>query len=101
MILLLIEGQVSDYRGAATVLPALPEAKVMIADRGYDSDWFHEALTDQGINPCAFRAARTARNPSSTTPNDTNNETESSACSAGSRTGAASQPDTTGAPTLS
>jgi transposase len=52
LILLLTEGQVSDYRGAATVLSALPEAKVMIADRGYDSDWFREALTDQGIEPC-------------------------------------------------
>lgn len=52
MILLLTEGQVSDYRGAATVLPALPDAEVMIADRGYDSDWFREALTNQGIKPC-------------------------------------------------
>jgi transposase len=52
LILLLTEGQVSDYRGAATVLPALPDAKVMIADRGYDSDWFREALTGQGIEPC-------------------------------------------------
>ena len=52
MILLLTEGQVSDYRGAATVLPALPDAEVMIADRGYDSDWFREALTSQGIKPC-------------------------------------------------
>jgi hypothetical protein len=32
--LLLTEGQVSDYRGAATFLPALPDAKLMIADRG-------------------------------------------------------------------
>lgn len=50
--MLLTEGQVSDYRGAATVLPALPDAKVLIADRGYDSDWFREALTDQKISPC-------------------------------------------------
>jgi transposase len=52
LILLLTEGQVSDYRGAATVLPALPDAKIMIADRGYDSDWFREALADLGIEPC-------------------------------------------------
>ena len=52
MILLLTEGEVSDYRGAATVLPALPDAKIMIADRGYDSDWFRQALTHLKITPC-------------------------------------------------
>ena len=50
MILLLTEGQVSDYRGAATVLPDLPDADVLIADKGYDSDWFREALTDLEID---------------------------------------------------
>ena len=34
MILLLTEGQVSDYRGAASVLPDLPDAEVLIADKG-------------------------------------------------------------------
>jgi transposase len=52
LILLLTEGQVSDYRGAATVLPALPEADRLIADRGYDSDWFRQALAEQEIEPC-------------------------------------------------
>jgi transposase len=52
LILLLTEGQVSDYRGAATVLPALPDAEVLIADKGYDSDWFREALIDLEIAPC-------------------------------------------------
>ena len=52
MILLLTEGQVSDYRGAATVLPDLPDADTLIADKGYDSDWFREALTDLKIEPC-------------------------------------------------
>ena len=51
MILLLTEGQVSDYRGAATVLPYLPDADMLIADKGYDSDWFREALTDLEITP--------------------------------------------------
>jgi transposase len=50
--LLLSEGQVSDYRGAASVLPALPSANVLIADKGYDSDWFRQALTSLGIKPC-------------------------------------------------
>ena len=52
MILLLTEGQVSDYRGAATVLPDLPDADVLIADKGYDSDWFREALSELEIDPC-------------------------------------------------
>lgn len=52
LILLLTEGQVSDYRGAATVLPALPDANVLIADKGYDSDWFRQALSNQNIQPC-------------------------------------------------
>ncbi len=50
--LLLTEGQVSDYRGAATLLPALPPADALIADKGYDSNWFREALIGQGIEPC-------------------------------------------------
>jgi transposase len=52
LILLLTEGQVSDYRGAATVLSALPKAERLIADRGYDSDWFRAALGAQDIEPC-------------------------------------------------
>ena len=50
--MLLTEGQVSDYRGAATVLPALPQADILIADCGYDSDWFRQALAERGIEPC-------------------------------------------------
>lgn len=52
MILLLTEGQVSDYRGAATVLPDLPDADVLITDKGYDGDWFRVALSELGIVPC-------------------------------------------------
>jgi hypothetical protein len=38
LILLLTEGQVSDYRGAATVLQALPpDATTMTADRGFEA----------------------------------------------------------------
>lgn len=52
LILLLTEGQVSDYRGAAKILPALPPADILIADKGYDSDWFRQALIELGIEPC-------------------------------------------------
>ncbi len=50
--MLLTEGQVSDYKGAATVLPALPDADLLIADRGYDADWIRAALEGRGIAPC-------------------------------------------------
>lgn len=52
LILLLTEGQVSDYKGAATVLPALPDADLLIADRGYDADWLRAALESRDIEPC-------------------------------------------------
>lgn len=45
-------GQVSDYTGAAALLRSLPEADWLIADRGYDADWFRDALKDKEIKPC-------------------------------------------------
>ncbi len=45
-------GQVSDYTGARALLSSLPAADWMIADRGYDADWFRDALKDKGIRPC-------------------------------------------------
>lgn len=45
-------GQVSDYTGAATLLDSLPSADWLLADRGYDADWFRDALKDKGITPC-------------------------------------------------
>ena len=50
--MLLSEGQMSDYKGAALLLDVLPKAKHMLADRGYDADWFREALEHRGIKPC-------------------------------------------------
>ena len=51
----LTEGQVSDYKGAALLMDAidaLPEARELLADRGYDADWFRDALCARGITPC-------------------------------------------------
>ncbi len=42
----------SDYKGAALMLHALPRAKAMLGDRGYDADWFRAALAKRGITPC-------------------------------------------------
>ena len=42
----------SDYKGAALMLDALPRAKAMLGDKGYDADWFRNALIKRGIVPC-------------------------------------------------
>jgi transposase len=52
IILLLTEGQMSDHTGAFLLLSALPGAKELLGDNGYDSDWFRAALTERGITPC-------------------------------------------------
>ena len=52
LILLLSEGQMSDYKGAALMLDALPRAKELLGDKGYDADWFRQALTERGITAC-------------------------------------------------
>ncbi len=45
-------GQVSDYTGAAALLDGLPKADWLLGDRGYDADWFRDALEEKGITPC-------------------------------------------------
>ena len=45
-------GQVSDYTGARALMNSLPSADWLLGDRGYDADWFREALNDRGIKPC-------------------------------------------------
>ena len=52
LIMLLSDGQMSDYKGAALMLDALPRAKAMLGDKGYDADWFRNALIKRGIAPC-------------------------------------------------
>jgi transposase len=52
VVLLLTEGQMSDHRGAALMLPHLPQAKELLGDKGYDSNRFREALIAHGIIPC-------------------------------------------------
>jgi len=50
--MLLSEGQMSDYKGARVLLPSLPKAKTLIADRGYDAAWLRAALRAKGITSC-------------------------------------------------
>ena len=50
--MLLSEGQMSDYKGAALMLPAMPKAKQLVADKDYDADWFRTALANRRIGAC-------------------------------------------------
>ncbi len=45
-------GQISDDTGAAALLDNLPKAQWLLADQGYDADWFRDALEEKGIKPC-------------------------------------------------
>ncbi|MGY2737291.1 transposase [Sphingomonas sp. UYP23] len=45
-------GQVSDYPGAVPMLDDLLKAQSPLGDRGYDADWFRDALQAKGIEPC-------------------------------------------------
>ena len=42
----------SDHKGAALILPALPPARELLADRGNDSNRFRAGLIARGITPC-------------------------------------------------
>ena len=50
--LFITAGQVSDYTGAAALMNSLPEVDWLLADRGYDADWFRETLVGNGTTPC-------------------------------------------------
>ena len=84
--LFITAGQVSDYTGAAALMNGLPEAEWLLADRGYDADWFRETLVDKGKKP-AFLAASRVRRPSSMTNAATKGATVSRGCSADSKIG--------------
>jgi len=43
-------GQISDYIGARALLSSLPNVKWLLGDRGYDADWFRDALKDKGTS---------------------------------------------------
>ena len=50
--LFLSAGQVSDYSSARTLLPDLPAARFLLADKGCDANWFRDGLIGKGIWPC-------------------------------------------------
>ena len=95
--LFLTGGPVSDYIGARALVSGLPKVKWLLGDRGYDANWFREALQDKKIPP-ASRVGRNGRRPSGTTSADTSVATGSRSCSVGSRIGGVSRPVMTAAP---
>jgi putative transposase len=52
VVMMLSEGQMNDQKGANMLVPALPPARELLADRGYDSNPFRAALADRGIAAC-------------------------------------------------
>jgi transposase len=84
--MLLTEGPTSDYKGAALVLDALPKAQELIADRGYDADWFRHALAARGTTAC-IPPNPTARSPSRTMSRSIDIAIRSRSCSGASKTG--------------
>lgn len=45
-------GQLSDYIGAPALLDERPKSQLLLADCGYDADWFRDALKGKDIPPC-------------------------------------------------
>jgi transposase len=54
----LSEGQMNDHIGAGLFYPKLPRSDTLIADKGYDSDEFIEALTADNITTCTSTEAQ-------------------------------------------
>jgi transposase len=50
--MLLTEGQLNDHVGARLMFRSKPRAQVLIADKGYDSNEFRQALKRRGIEAC-------------------------------------------------
>ena len=59
LVLLLSEGQMSDHKGARLLFHALPPAKHLIADRGYDND----SLPHRARRPWHHALHSTAKEP--------------------------------------
>jgi IS5 family transposase len=68
--------------------------EALLADKGYDADAIREELTKADVE-AVIPAKSNRRGPSRTTAKNIAGATSSSACSTSSRTGGASQHDTT------
>jgi hypothetical protein len=78
--------QMSDHKGAALMLDALPPAKTLLGDRGYDAGWFRNAWPHASSSR-AFPQSPIVKYRSLTTAHSTISGTRSRTCSQGSKTG--------------
>jgi transposase len=42
----------SEFKGAVLMFDAIPDAENLLGDKGYDADWFRNALLERDITPC-------------------------------------------------
>ena len=61
LVLRLSECQMSDFKGAALMVKAIPDAQTLLGDEEYDADWFRHALPDCGITSCIPRKSNRKR----------------------------------------
>ena len=84
----------------ARALPDQRQSPIATGDRGYDADWFRNAVQEKGITP--VRVGNPAIRPSNTARVDIIGiPTASRSCSVAPKTGGASPPAMTGAATSS
>jgi transposase len=92
-----IDGQWSDYIGVRALLNSLPPAEHMLADLGYDADWYCKALEGKRVTQC-IPSQRNRKVPIPMTNFDTASPTRSRTVKPDSKTGGASQRVITAAP---
>ena len=98
LVMLLSEGQMSDFKGAALMLPALPKPRNS-SPAGATTPTGSAMRSLSAKSPPASLLSPTGKSPSPMTPSSTNSTTESRTCSEDSKTGGASTPVATVAPT--
>ncbi len=59
--MLLTAGQISKYKSAALMIDALPPAKQLLREKGYDANWLRQALAARGITACISSKANRAK----------------------------------------
>ncbi len=92
---LLTGGQAADCKAGALLLERLPTCRIVLADKGYDSDAIRRQIEGGRSRAQLFRPRSTAAGNRASRPCSIAGAMLSSACSAVSRTFAASPPATT------
>ena len=98
--LLITEGQRSDFKGADVLLKDLPRAKALLGDKGYDSDKIRAMLAAQDITPC-IPPKKNRKTPIGYCQSLYKTRHKVENLFAKRKTGGASLPDMTDAPTCS